>query len=201
MGKQLSGWILNVFFSRDKSVMLTLFNSLVRSRLEYCCEVWNPYKINHISALEKVQRSFTSKINSVKDLNYWDRLKALKIMSLQRRREKLIILFVFKIKNNMVPNDIGLKFVCNNRRSHMQAVVKSMPKNRGKLLTLYENSFVVKAAKLWNKLPHQISTITSHSVFRNKLDAYLNLYPDCPPVSGYYHVNTNSLIDYATIGI
>ena len=127
MGKQLSGWILNVFFSCDKSVMLTLFNSLIRSRLEYCCQVWCPFKIKHINALEQVQRSFTSKIDSVKNLNYWERLNSLEIMSLQRRRKKLIILFVFKIKNNMIPNDIDLQFMWNTFRSHMQAVVKPMP--------------------------------------------------------------------------
>ena len=58
-GKQLSGWILNVFHSRDKSVMLTLFNSLVRSRMEYCSQIWDPHKVGEINALEQIQRNFT----------------------------------------------------------------------------------------------------------------------------------------------
>ena len=53
-GRQLSGWILNVFYSRDKRVMLTLFNSLVRSRMEYCSQIWDPYSINEVSALEQI---------------------------------------------------------------------------------------------------------------------------------------------------
>ncbi len=114
--------------------------------------------------------------------------------------EKLIIILVFKIKNNMVPNYIGLQFVWNNRRLHIQAVVKPMSKIRAKLLTIYENSFIVRSAKLWNKLPHQIAATVSLNVFLKKLDSYLSLYPDCPPITGYYHVNSNSLTDYTTIG-
>ena len=90
--KQLSAWILSVFYTRDRLTMLTLFNALVRSRLEYCCEVWSPHQIQDIVKLEQLQRSFTHRISGMKDHNYWDRLEILKIMSLQRRREKIIII-------------------------------------------------------------------------------------------------------------
>ena len=76
LGRQLSGWIINVFFSRDKLVLLTLFNSIIRSRLEYCCQLWSPCKITQINDIEQIQRSFTSKIKSVRDLNYLERLSA-----------------------------------------------------------------------------------------------------------------------------
>ena len=60
-GKRLTSWLLNVFFTRDKEVMLTLFNSIVRSKLEYCSPVWDPYKLKHINSIEQIQRSFTKK--------------------------------------------------------------------------------------------------------------------------------------------
>ena len=69
--------------------MLILFKSLIRSRLEYLCEVWSPHLINN---LEQVQRTFTSKIIAYKDINYWNRLKKLELYSLQRRRELIIII-------------------------------------------------------------------------------------------------------------
>ena len=117
-------------------------------------------------------------------------------MSLQRRREKLIVLFVWKIKHNNVPNDINLQFSDNNLRSGTKAVVKPMPKVKGRLLTLYENSFAIRAAKLWNKLPLDIAAIDNSNVFARALDEYLNKIPDNPPVVGYYHVNSNSMLDY-----
>ena len=194
--KQLTAWILNVFYTRNKFVMLTLFNSLVRSRLEYCCQVWDPFKIKNIDAIEQVQRSLTSKIENMDNDNYWERLTKLGIMSLQRRREKLAIIFTWKIKNNMVPNDINLEFVWNAKKSMTTATVKPMPKIRGKLLSAFENSFVIKAARLWNKLPSKLCDISSLNLFRKELDKYLSLFPDCPPVKGYFHVNSNSILDY-----
>ena len=68
--KQMCGWIFSVFYTRDQDVMLTLFKSLVRSRLEYCCEVWSPHFRKHINCLEQVQRSFTHRIAGTRGLNY-----------------------------------------------------------------------------------------------------------------------------------
>ena len=122
-------------------------------------------------------------------------------MSLQRRREKLIISYVWKIKNKKVPNDIHLEFTENNLRSCIKAILKPMPKIKGRLLTLYENSFEIRACKLWNKLPSSIANIDNFNTFQIKLEDYLKLYPDSPPIRGYYHSNSNSLLDYQTINI
>ena len=152
--------------------MMTLFNSLVRSRLEYCCQIWNPTRINQINSLEKIQRSFTCKIKSIQNLNYWERLTKLGIMSLQRRREQQIILFVWRIKNGTVPNDINFKFLDKNLRSGELAVINPMPKVHGKLLTLYESSFIVRAAKLWNILPPNLANI---KIFNNSIENWRNI--------------------------
>ena len=76
-------------------------------------------------------------------MDYWQRLKNLKISSLQRRREMLIILHVWKIKNKIYPNSVGFTFSLKNRNSSAKAVLKPMPKVRGKLLTRYEESFLI----------------------------------------------------------
>ena len=36
------GWVLRVFQSRERSLMLTLLKSLVIPLLEYLCQLWNP---------------------------------------------------------------------------------------------------------------------------------------------------------------
>ena len=51
---RLAGWILRTFASRDKITMLTLFKSLVLSRLDYGSQLWSPYKAKDISLLESV---------------------------------------------------------------------------------------------------------------------------------------------------
>ena len=99
----------------------------------------------------------------------------------------------------MVPNDINLEFSFNYRKSGHIAIIKPMPKVKGKLLSLFENSFQIKAAKLWNKIPNRITSIEKLNTFKKALDDYLVQYPDKPPVKGYFHANNNSLLEYKTI--
>ena len=150
----MSAWVLNTFFTREKEPMLTLFNSLIRSKLEFCCQVWSPYKKKDIARLEQIQRSFTFRIRGLKHLNYWERLKDLNIMSLQRRRERCILLHIFKIYTKVYPNTIDLEFKITSRSNAVRAVLKPLPRVSCKLGTLYDSSFIIYAAKLWNILPH-----------------------------------------------
>ena len=193
--KRLCGWILSSFYSRSQDVMIVLFNSLVRSKLEYCCELWSPYLIRDIVLLEQIQRSFTSRICGQQDYNYWERLSNLKIYSLQRRRDRSCILHMWKIKNNVFPNSACFSFRLNNRKNSMLAILKPMPRIRGKLLTIYEQSFLVNSCKLWNILPSELTHITSLNIFKNKLDKFLKDIPDEPPLPGYPSVNSNSLTE------
>ena len=52
-----------------------------------------------------------------------------------------------------------------------------------------------------NALPANITSIDSFFTFQNKLDAFLKLFPDNPPIKGYYHLNSNSLLDYNSSNI
>ena len=45
-------------------------------------------------AIEAIQQTFTYKITEVHHLNYWERLQELKFYSLQRRRERYIIIYI-----------------------------------------------------------------------------------------------------------
>ena len=94
--KHLTGWILRTFSSRDK---LTLFKALVMSRLDYGCQLWSPYLIKHINMVEK-QRSFTRFISGMAIY----RETVLKLYSFQRRRERYIVIYVWKILEGLVPN-------------------------------------------------------------------------------------------------
>ena len=195
---KMSCWILNVFKTRNKETMMLLFNSLVRSRLEYCSELWDPGTKTLINEIEQVQRRFTHKIDGLREENYWKRLEILKILSLQRRRERKNIIYVWKIKNSMVRNDIELEFEMNSRRSKYVAVLKPMLKTTDtteKIKSAFEQSFIIRCAKLWNKLPTELMLESHYSSFIYKLDKWLDLFPDKPPVQGYSG-SRNSLIDY-----
>lgn len=201
---KLASWILRTFISREKAVMLTLWKSLVLCRLEYNCPLWNSAKIGEIKALEAVQRTFTSKIAGMDALNYWDRLVALNLYSLQRRRERYDAIYVWKIIENKVPNISGgtnrqISIVSSadsrkGRSCHMYCPLKSAS---CKVKSIVYNSFPVRAVKTFNILPREIRNLTNCDVDRFKavLDKFLASIPDEPPISGYHAVaETNSLL-------
>ena len=101
------GWVLRVFQSLQRSLVLTLLVSLVIPLLEYCCQLYNPWKAKDIQAIEAIQRTFTFKITEVQHLLYWARLYELKLYSLQIRRERYIIIYIWKITQHMIPNIEG----------------------------------------------------------------------------------------------
>ena len=64
---------------------------MVRPIVEYCCVVWNPTKVSEIVFIEGIQRTATSKIAGISDMNYWERLKKLELMSLPKTQRTLCI--------------------------------------------------------------------------------------------------------------
>ena len=93
--RQLTGWILRTFKSRDKCTMVALFKSLVLPRLEYGCQLWSPTSVNQINAIENIQRKFTKHITGMHSLPYENRLKNLKLYSLQSRRDTCIAIYIY----------------------------------------------------------------------------------------------------------
>ena len=58
---QLCGWVLRTFKTRNKVPMLMLWKTLIRPKLEYCCQLWCPTQTGDKQALEQIQRSFIRK--------------------------------------------------------------------------------------------------------------------------------------------
>ena len=199
---KMSNWVLSVFSDRSQRTMLTLYKSLVRSKLEYSCPVWSPSLISDITKLESTQRSFTRHIVGCKGLSYWDRLKFLNLMSLQRRRERYKIIHVWKIHKGIAPNDLSLRFYEHIRlgtRCCVPPLRKSAPSYAK---SIYENSFAVTGPKLWNILPRSVTCAQSLESFKSLLTSHImSTYPDLPPVHGHSSPNSNSLLDWSTGGL
>ena len=67
--------------------MLRLYKTLVRPHVEYSISAWSPHYIKDKNQIEKVQRRFTKMIPELHGLTYGNRLKALKLWTLEERRE------------------------------------------------------------------------------------------------------------------
>ena len=198
--RKIASRVLSVFKDRSPVIMTTLFKTMVRSKLEYCSPVWDPHKVGDIQTLENVQRHFTKRINSCKDLNYWDRLKKLKMLSLQRRRERFKIIHVWKLLNNCAPNDINMQFYLHDRLGTRVQIPKFNAKAQKSCSSQYDNSFGIKAARLWNLLPKHVNQQETLDRFKVALGTFLDQFPDTPPVPGYTTTNSNSLLDWGLVG-
>ena len=76
----LTGWILRTFSTRETTTMMTLFKSLVLSRLDYASQLWSAHLLKSIYLIEKVQRSFTKHIAAIQKNKSYD--ECLKLFNL-----------------------------------------------------------------------------------------------------------------------
>ena len=191
---RMAAWILSIFSTRDSELMLTLFKSLVRPRVEYCCPLWDPKKIGDIIHLEQVQRQFTARIKGLQHLTYHERLQALKLMSLQRRRERYCILHLHKIIYNKVTSDLNITTNYSARRGLSVNIPPINKCTRARFQTLRDGFFTVSAPQLFNSLPKHIRDEEKFGPFKTKLTAYLLRIPNRPPISG--ESISNSFLQY-----
>ena len=182
--KKFVGWIMRTFHTREKLVMLTLFKTLVIPRIEYCSQLWNPYKVEEIQEIENVQRNFTKRINGLENLNYWERLRTLDLYSLERRRERYIIIYVWKIIRGLVPNIEGrnkIETYDNIRFGLRCKIPRRITTATDRIQTCKDKNFFVNGPNLFNCLPKDIRECTeSPDVFKRKLDKFIKGVPDQP---------------------
>ena len=123
--------------------------------------------------------------------------KKLKLLSLQRRRERYRIIHVWKILNKAAPNDIDMKFYHHSRHGFKAKVPNFSKKAQMSYSTQYDHSFGVKAARLWNLLSSHVNEQETLTGFKEALGAFLKDFPDTPPITGYTTANSNSLLDWS----
>lgn len=198
--RKMAGWVLGAFRDRSMGTMMTLYKSLIRSKVEYCCPLWNPSRISDIQTIENVQREFTRRISGLKERNYWERLTELKLLSLQRRRERYSIIQVWKIKNGFAPNSVGMEFYESSRLGIRAKIPRFNYKAQVSISTAYDDSFGVKGARLWNILPMHVNSQSTLEAFKISLGKFLLKFPDRPPVVGYTPSNSNSLLEWSAVG-
>ena len=75
---------------------------IVRPILEYNSPVWCPHMIKDVTVIERVQKYFTKNLRGLKCLSYKQRLNILKQPSLQSRRIRSDLIYLYKILNGFV---------------------------------------------------------------------------------------------------
>ena len=165
--------------------MMTLFKAMVLPLVEYCCQVWSPKKLYLIRKLESVQRHFTAKITGTAGMSYGARLRFLRIYSLERRRDRYTIIYVWKIIQGLAPNLMGrdcIRHINTNSRLGRHCILPGLNRSAPRYVqTFRENSFCVHGPKLFNTLDKNLRNFDgSLQAFKNKLDMFLATVEDTP---------------------
>lgn len=100
-------------FTNAKAINI-LYHSLVRTKLEYCCQIWNPYYQSHEHTLERIQKKFTRWVFYRQRISYQPynlRLQTLKMISLADRRTMLEEITLYKLINNNLSTTLVDKLI------------------------------------------------------------------------------------------
>ena len=189
--KIMSGILLRTFSTRQEAPMMRMFNSYIKSKLEYCSIVWSPWHQNEINKLERIQKNFTSKIHGLDQLDYHERLKKLKLYSLERRRERYLIINAWQQIEGITENILGLKARRIGRSRRIKTTTIPLVTNGKRIKernrTLIHNSTTRKMERLFNVIPQSLRNITDTTTetFKRHLDKWLESIPDTPKIDGY----------------
>jgi hypothetical protein len=166
---RILGQIYRTMEYKSKENILPLYLSLVRPHLEYCVQAWSPYLKKDITKLEKVQKRALNMIVELKGLTYIEKLKALDLFSLEKRRTRGDLIETFKILNGIdkVDSEIFFTKSSTNTRGHSLKLFKQSANSETR-----KNYFAHRVVDSWNRLPAEVVEAKSIDVFKNKLDSY-----------------------------
>ena len=198
---QLVGWAMRTFRRRSKLVMLTIWKSLIQSKLDYTSQLWSPIDQANINSLESVARHFTAKVHGMDNMDYWERLEALHLYSQERRRERYRIIFLWKVAQGLVQG-YQATFTTSPRRGREMQVSPMVNRGPASLRNAKEASLKVRGAQLFNVIPRALRDIATGTPeqFKLELDTWLSTIPDQPTIpSRQRAAASNSLLDQVSL--
>ena len=151
-----------------------LYNTYVRPHLEYCVQVWNPYLKKDIVCLEKIQRRATKLVQGLNKMPYEQRLEALGLYTLQRRRLRGDLIETYKIltgKEKINSEQLFQKATTIELRGHSLKLYKKSSR-----LDIRKYFFSQRIVDYWNKLPDDVVSAATISSFKTKLDIWMDRY-------------------------
>ena len=120
--------------------------------------------------IENVQRYFTRRIYSLRDLSYSTRLAVLDLEPLKLRRLRIDLSLYYKIINNLTCLNPDEYFTKNSpsdlptRSSHTHTLYKPLVRS-----SVYSNHFFIRHINTWNALPTSIINAPSLNSFKDSL--------------------------------
>ena len=178
--------------------------------------LWSPKDRELIDALETIQSNFLKKIfcpTLPPTSDYWDRLQHYKLYSLQRRRERYAIMYVWKVLHNLYPNPgIHMNDSTKDHIAHpndginLDAHIRlgmTAHHNVSEAIPdwLKDKSVLKTCCELFNAIPPTLRQPVAadkepdFAKFKEDLDKWLTKVPDRPACTGRFNpAGSNSIL-------
>ena len=155
---------------RDIKFRKTVWKSLAFPIVNYCSPLrFSPVKPGDISGLEDLQGLFFGQVSGLEEFSHWDRLKEMKMHSIQKCIERYIVIYIWEITEGKVPN-CCIGWTYNERRGCLCSI-PPLTKSSRKIQSLWDNSLQVIGSKLFNEMLKELRNISGcrKEVLKSKL--------------------------------
>lgn len=159
-------------FFRNSKTLMQLYNSYIRSKLEYCAVVWDPIHANQRNQVERVQKKFVRYMNAKMNnepsgrISYGILVERFNMVTLEMRRKRSKVIYLFKVlhgledDNNLVEH---LSFHVSHTRSN---ATFRLPQAR---IGVYEGSPALSMCRIVNECNIDLFRYNSLKKFRETL--------------------------------
>ena len=178
------GLISRSFHYRSKSVLVPLYKTFVRPRMEYAVAVWSPWMQKDDEVLEKVQQRFVRMLSDVKGATYEEKLEAVGLTTLRERRVRGDMIETFKTMRgfNRVERDdwFTIQEEAEYRSTRLNTIIVEGKEERKMEVIVGEranldvrkNFFTLRVENQWNRLPEVVKAQQSVNGFKNHYDRW-----------------------------
>ena len=166
---RMIGLIKISFECIDSEMFLNLYNSLVRPLLEYCVQTWSPHLEGDILLLENVQRRATKIVKDLRNAEYPERLRVLKLTKLEDRRTRGDMILTYRLLNGLEDIDYRKFFTLDDGHYNLRGHSKKL-KKFGPNLDVRRFFFSFRVVDKWNSLTEEEVTAPSTRAFKLRYD-------------------------------
>ena len=166
--------IKNCFKYLDAQMFKTLYKTLIRPHLEYASPIWSPITKCEILRLEGVQRRATKLVPELQNLPYIDRIKHLKLPTLQFRRIRQDLLLLYNYVHQNVIFDTNTRCTsCNitNMLNPVSSGTRGHPYRYSiqRHPNIRNRFYTTRVLTYWNNLTTDTVSATNINTFKNRL--------------------------------
>ena len=161
--RQKSGWVLRTSYTRNLCFMKSILKSLIQPHIDYCSQLWMPPQGQKLEKVERLLKSWTSRIPTMRNLTYWQRLKEMKMYSEQRRLERYRVIYTWKVLQGLVPNPGIVEAQENEYLGRRCQIPRLNHRSRMSTQTMKESSFQTNGPQLFISLSKCIRNMKKFS--------------------------------------